>query len=315
MSIQRVGLHDWWSDCCFMTNNAVAGPFIGAAVNSGTNTTAVPLNPGYLPQGVFLRSGTTANGGYRYQTTLLTVDYFGVQKRKFRAKYLARTAFTNNTLRLGALDTNTVTDAIDGAYFELVGATASAKTASNSTRTTHGTTFTMSLDVAYTFDIDVNAAGTSARFRIYAGTSETPVYDQTITTNIPTTSARAFGWGIVATNSTAVATDIGVLYYMGVGSGLPEESIQETVFVLTGTTPALDDFNGTIQTWVLTANSAPTYALADGQSMSLWVDDGTGFTITWPTITWAAGVAPTLKTTGYTFINLVKIGSTLYGFY
>ena len=77
---------------------------------------------------------------------------------------------------------------------------------------------TLSLATLYTFDIDVNAAGTSARFRVYAGTSATPVLDQTITTNIPTTSARVFGTGIVATGASTTASDIGVLFGMGYGT-------------------------------------------------------------------------------------------------
>lgn len=310
MSIQRIGLHDWWSECCFSTTNAVALPFLGFVVNSGLNSAAVPISPGFVPPGVFIRSGTTANGGYRYQTTF---DVFGVQKRKFRGKASWRTAFANNTARIGFHDTITITDAVDGAYFETVGAVVSAKTASNSVRTTSGTTFTMSLDVVYTFDIDVNAAGTSARFRIYADVSETAVYDQTITTNIPIGFARQFQVGIVATNSTAVATDILLLFYMGYGSALPGETMQETVFALTGTTPALDTFNGTIQTWVLTANSTPTDAMTTGQSMTLLIDDGTGFTVTWPSVTWVGGVGPTLLTAGNTVITLFKVGATLYG--
>lgn len=89
----------------------------------------------------------------------------------------------------------------------------------------------------------------------------------------------------------------------------------ETVFALSGTAPALDPDNGTIQTWTLTANSSPTDALAAGQSMTLMVADGTAFSITWPTMTWVGGIAPVLATSGYTVIVLWKIGINLYGRY
>jgi hypothetical protein len=89
----------------------------------------------------------------------------------------------------------------------------------------------------------------------------------------------------------------------------------ETVFALTGTTPALDPANGTVQTWTLTANSTPTDSVAAGESLTLMIDDGTSRTITWPSVVWktGAGVAPTLNITGFTAIVLWKVGAVLYG--
>jgi hypothetical protein len=92
-------------------------------------------------------------------------------------------------------------------------------------------------------------------------------------------------------------------------------SIQEGVFALTGTAPALDPANGTIQTWTLSGNSTPTDSFVAGEAITLLVDDGAGFAITWPTTTWVnnAGAAPELATTGVTVIALWKVGTTLYG--
>ena len=92
-------------------------------------------------------------------------------------------------------------------------------------------------------------------------------------------------------------------------------TIVEDVYAVTGTTPALDPANGSIQTWTLTGNSTPTDSLAAGEAITLMVDDGTAYTITWPTTTWVnnAGAAPTLATTGYTVIALWKVSTTLYG--
>jgi hypothetical protein len=91
--------------------------------------------------------------------------------------------------------------------------------------------------------------------------------------------------------------------------------LNEVVYSLTGT--ALDPDNGTIQTKTLSANTTLTDSLTAGQSMTLMIDDGSAYTITWPTITWlvSGGSAPTLETTGYTAIVLWKVGSTLYGKY
>ena len=91
--------------------------------------------------------------------------------------------------------------------------------------------------------------------------------------------------------------------------------IIQTVFALSGTTPALNPNNGTIQTWTLTASSTPTDSLVAGESLTLMIDDGAAYTITWPSVTWKTdgGVAPTLNTTGFTAIVLWKVGSVLYG--
>ena len=92
-------------------------------------------------------------------------------------------------------------------------------------------------------------------------------------------------------------------------------AIVETVYALSGTTPALNPNNGTIQTWALSANSTPTDSFAAGEAMTLMIDDGTAYTITWPSVTWKTdgGVAPTLNTSGFTVVTLWKVSTTLYG--
>ena len=94
--------------------------------------------------------------------------------------------------------------------------------------------------------------------------------------------------------------------------------IRENVFAVSGTTPALSPANGTIQTWTLSGDSTPTAGTWNaGESITLMVDDGSAYTITWATLAveWKTdgGVAPTLNTSGYTAIVLWKVGSTTYG--
>lgn len=101
-------------------------------------------------------------------------------------------------------------------------------------------------------------------------------------------------------------------------AGVLTNGYTEEVFAVTGTTPALSPVNGSIQTWTLTGNSTPTAGVwGTGQSLTLMVDDGTAFSITWTSlgVTWKtnAGVAPTLNVTGFTAIQLWKVGATLYG--
>ena len=89
-----------------------------------------------------------------------------------------------------------------------------------------------------------------------------------------------------------------------------EQAIREKAYNLTGT--ALDPSNGTLQYKTLSANTTFTESFVDGESMTLMIDDGATYTVTWPTMTWASGSAPTLATSGYTTIVLWHRDS-LYG--
>jgi putative N-acetylmannosamine-6-phosphate epimerase len=93
--------------------------------------------------------------------------------------------------------------------------------------------------------------------------------------------------------------------------------ITETVYAVSGTTPTIADSNGTIQTWTLSGNSTPTDGLNAGESITLMIDDGSAYTITWTSLVdqWIGGSAPTLATTGYTVVELWKVGSTVYAAY
>lgn len=91
----------------------------------------------------------------------------------------------------------------------------------------------------------------------------------------------------------------------------------EEVFTVTGTAPVLAATNGSIQLWTLTGNSTPTNGLLDGQSIVLGIDDGAGFTVTWPSVVWAVTpvAAPTLAATGLTWVALWRVGGVLHGKY
>lgn len=105
----------------------------------------------------------------------------------------------------------------------------------------------------------------------------------------------------------------------GTASGLTINDYTEKSFAVTGTTPALSPTNGPYQTWTLTANSTPTAGTwANGQSLTLHIDDGTSFVVSsWAAVgvTWRTdgGLAPALRTTGMTIIQLWKNSGVLYG--
>lgn len=97
------------------------------------------------------------------------------------------------------------------------------------------------------------------------------------------------------------------------GGQVTADAYTETVHALSGTD--LDPANGAIQTVTLSANTTLTESLAAGESMLLMVEDGSSYAITWPTMEWIGGSAPTLGTSEYNAIELFKVGSTLYGVY
>lgn len=94
---------------------------------------------------------------------------------------------------------------------------------------------------------------------------------------------------------------------------------KETVYAITdGAAFEIDPANGGIQTITLGASRTPAATnFAAGQSVTLLIDDGSSYTITWTTVnpTWVGGSAPTLATSGYTVLEFWKVGSTIYGAY
>ena len=96
--------------------------------------------------------------------------------------------------------------------------------------------------------------------------------------------------------------------------------VKDTIFAISdGGSVDIDPANGRIQTWTLGANRTPTALnFANGQSVKLYIDDGTAFDVTWTTIavTWLnnGGVKPGLATSGYTAVVLEKVGGTVYGY-
>lgn len=88
-------------------------------------------------------------------------------------------------------------------------------------------------------------------------------------------------------------------------------SINEKQSNFTGTD--IDADNGTIQYVTLSGNVTYTSSLDNGEYVTLMIDDGSAYSVTWPTITWVGGSAPTLETTGYNVIELWRVAGTLYG--
>ena len=99
-------------------------------------------------------------------------------------------------------------------------------------------------------------------------------------------------------------------------------TILEDVFTITdGAAFEVDPGNGSIQLITLGASRTPKCTnFAAGESVTLMVNDGTAYTITWTDATWGTGgviwkggTAPTLATTGYSVIQFWKVSTQVYG--
>jgi hypothetical protein len=101
-------------------------------------------------------------------------------------------------------------------------------------------------------------------------------------------------------------------------------TILEDIFTITdGAAFEIDPGNGSIQLITLGASRTPKATnFAAGEAITLMVDDGTAYTLTWTDATFGGsgvvwktdnGVAPTLNTSGYTVIVLWKVSTQVYG--
>ena len=118
-----------------------------------------------------------------------------------------------------------------------------------------------------------------------------------------------------STKLTTTSTGVDITGVVVSGEAVFQKEITETVFAITdASSVALDPINGMIQTWTLGANRTATDSLTTGQSMLLIITaSSSNYTLTWPTMKWSGGSAPTLGGANPTAIELFKVGSQLYG--
>lgn len=128
-----------------------------------------------------------------------------------------------------------------------------------------------------------------------------------------TISSTSIGSATISNSVIGSSTANGLILNSSVlNNGYTEEvyAIQDAAGV------ALTPTNGSIQTWVLGASRTPTQGTWDsGQSMTLMIDDGSAFTVTWSSVpvTWVGNAVPALATTGYTVLEFWKVNTVVYG--
>ena len=187
-------------------------PFLNAAVVSGTVGTGngTADHPGIIR----LNCSTSANSGYYIGSHSNSLLLGGSEEANIIFNIQTT---TNTTIRLGFHTSTSSADAADGVYLEINGTTATGKTANNSSRSSTGTTGTLTISTWYRARISMNSNATIATFTVYDD-SGTVVWTDTLATNIPT--ARNTGIAICATNSGSGSALVLVdLDYMGISFG------------------------------------------------------------------------------------------------
>lgn len=154
-----------------------------------------------------------------------------------------------------------------------------------------------------TAGLAANVAKLASNSALYANASITNAF--TVGTSAYFVSNGNFG---IANNVPTSKLSVEGTSYLG-GDITLLGAVVERVYNFTGT--ALDPSNGTIQQKTLSAGVTLTDSINSGESITLMIA-ANGFTVTWPTITWKSGIAPTLGS-GYTVIQLWKAGAVLYG--
>jgi hypothetical protein len=249
----------------------------------GSNTTATDnVAVGYQS----LLNNTTARFNTAVGSSSMTANSTGTDNTGlgYRALRFSTTSSNNTGVGSNALVLNST-----GANNVAVGEQASAACTTGNQNTVIGSR------AGYSGTNNLTTGSNNILIGYNAAASSATVNNETTIGNSSTTSARIFG-------------DVKFL-----------KSYTETVFAVTdGGTVNLDPNDGSIQTWTLGANRTPGQAnWAAGQSITLMIDDGTAFTVTWTTlgVVWETngGTAPTLATTGFTVIVLWKVGTTIYG--
>jgi hypothetical protein len=192
---------------------AVYHPWVAAAILSGAVGTDIGSanHPGVRS----LQSSTTPNSGGSVLTTSSSLLLAGNESSNIiiRPMLLAGT-----TLRAGYHDATTATDAVDGCYFEMaqlsgVNGTLVGKTANNSARSVTTTNLVLITTTWYRLRVTLDPTAARVDFYLYAADG-TLLWTDNLTTNIPTTTGRETGHGIICTNSGSSAQTLALVDYM-----------------------------------------------------------------------------------------------------
>jgi hypothetical protein len=137
-------------------------------------------------------------------------------------------------------------------------------------------------------------------------------------------SADSANWAPVAGTGDVTTTGTQTLTNKTLTDPAMIGTILEDVYTISdGAAFEVNPSNGSVQLITLGASRTPKATnFAAGEAITLMVDDGSAYTLTWTDATWGGtgvvwktdgGAAPTLNTTGYTVITFWKVSTQVYG--
>jgi len=183
--------------------------FGGLGIASGTfitDTTPVKDHPGTAK---LVAHATNANSGACYTTSGTFLVIQGGEKFQliFRPDIL-----TNVTTYIGFSNTFNSAAPTDGIYFKITGTTLQGQSAASSATTTTASSYTVSTATWYNVLIELNSAGTLAKFSLYSSTGSL-LWTDVVSSNIPSATT---GVQVVSTVSTSPgALSLTTIDYIG----------------------------------------------------------------------------------------------------
>lgn len=189
--------YDPFRKALFWSDGAGAGDFSTLSSGTGAGVTANSANSDGTHPGVLsISTGTTTTGRSAGQYLEATTIEFGTYAWKSKGVFQVPTASDGTetfSVHVGFFDTFTGTTYTDSACIRYRHSVNAGKfecvTTSNTTETATDSGVTMTAGSWYSYEVRVNAAGTSAAFYINGSLVQTHV------ANIPTGSARRLGHG------------------------------------------------------------------------------------------------------------------------
>lgn len=264
--------------------------------------------------------GSTAD---TFETTLAVVD--PTADRTITLPNITGTVITNadtGTVTSTMIADNTIVNTDINASAAIAGTKISPDFGSQNIVTTGNVTVNAQGDIRFGDSDSSNWVALQAPATVASNVTWTlPSADGTSAQILSTNGAGVLSWATAATGDVTLSgtqtltnktlTDPAII-----------GTILEDVFTITdGAAFEVDPGNGSVQLITLGASRTPKATnFAAGESVTLMVNDGTAYTLTWTDATWGSGgviwtggSAPALATTGYTVLQFWKVSTQVYG--